>query len=189
MRLFTAVALPDTVRSQLVSLQPNHSWIRLTPEPQIHLTLRYIGETDKNRTRRILQVLSHVSFRPFDITLRGTGCFPNPWQPSILWAGVSYHPILRELYDGIQGELYRVGVPSENRTFHPHVTLGRVRKARNEPESEQNNLLLDAVIDNFLKGPSSRFNVTFPVDRFRLYQSRLHSGGAIHHCLHEYMAS
>ncbi len=188
MRLFTAIALPDTVRSELAAIQPRHPDIRLTPESQIHMTLRYIGETDKVRTRRILNRLSHVTFRPFDIELMGTGCFPNPREPSILWAGVRYHPILREMYDGMQEELYRVGVPPEGRSFHPHVTLGRIRKAKRQNHLEESPPL-DTVLDHFFNDAPSRFHVTFRVDRFRLYQSRLHSGGAIHHCLHEYMAS
>jgi RNA 2',3'-cyclic 3'-phosphodiesterase len=187
MRLFTAIALPDFARSELAAIQPVHPDIRLTPESQIHMTIRYIGETDKLRTRRITQALSHVAFRPFDIELTGTGCFPNPKEPAILWAGVGYHPVLRELYDYMQDELYRTGVPQENRTFHPHVTLGRIRpgkKGRTGPESPP----LEAVLGNFFHGEPSRFHVTFRIDRFRLYQSRLHSGGAIHHCLHEYHA-
>ncbi len=188
MRLFTAIALPDFARSELAAIQPNHPDIRLTPESQIHMTLRYIGETDKVRTRRILNALTHVAFRPFDIELMGTGCFPNPREPAILWAGVRYHPVLKELYDSIQEELYRLGVPAENRGFHPHVTLGRIRKAKKEragPDSPP----LQSVLDHFFNGEPSRFHITFRMDRFRLYQSRLHSGGAIHHCLQEYRAS
>ncbi len=152
------------------------------------MTIRYIGETDKVRTRRIAQALSRVSFEPFDIELMGTGCFPNPREPAILWAGVRYHPVLKELYDGMQEELYRAGVPPENRAYHPHVTLGRIRpgkKGRSGPESPP----LETVLDSFFNGESSKFHVTFRIDRFRLYQSRLHSGGAIHHCLQEYHAS
>ncbi len=188
MRLFTAIALPDFARSELAAIQPSHPDIRLTPESQIHMTLRYIGETDKVRTRRIIHALTHVTFRPFDIELMGTGCFPNPSDPAILWAGVRYHPVLGELYDSMQEELNSVGVPMESRTFHPHVTLGRIRigkKDRSGPDSPP----LETVLDNFFNGEPSRFHVTFRMDRFRLYQSRLHSGGAIHHCLQEYRAS
>ena len=192
MRLFTAIPLPDSVRGELAVIQPQHPDIRLTPESQLHLTLRFIGETDKNRTRRILKALSHVSFRPFEITLMGTGCFPSPAAPSILWVGVRYHPILRELYDGMQEELYRSGISNENRSYHPHVTLGRIRKAHktnSEAKVDMEKLPLEQVLDQFFNGESSDFQVTFPVDRFSLYHSRLHSGGAIHHCLQEYMAS
>ncbi len=188
MRLFTAIALPDLVRSELAAIQPNHPEIRLTPESQIHLTLRYIGETDKVRTRRIIQSLFHVTFRPFDIELMGTGCFPNTREPSVLWAGVRYHPILRELYDGIQEQLYRAGISPSPRSYHPHVTLGRIRRDKKVKENVDSSPL-DVVLDNFFNGEASRFHVTFHVDRFRLYHSRLHSGGAIHHCLQEYMAS
>ncbi len=188
MRLFTAIALPDFARSELASIQPNHPEIRLTPESQIHLTLRYIGESDKVRTRRVIQALTHVVFRPFDIELMGTGCFPNPSAPSVLWAGVRYHPILKELYDSMQEELYRAGLSLSPRSFHPHVTLGRIRKDKKVKENVESSPI-EAVLDNFFNGGPSRFHVTFRVDRFRLYQSRLHSGGAIHHCLQEYMAS
>ncbi|MDG5767678.1 RNA 2',3'-cyclic phosphodiesterase [Balneolales bacterium ANBcel1] len=189
MRLFTAIALPDYLRGDLASLQPRHPDIRLTPEPQLHLTLRYIGETDKARTRRTIQALSQITFQPFDITIKGTGSFPGPDRPSVLWAGVAYHPYLGELYDSIHEELHRVGVPQEIRTFHPHVTLGRIRKSRKEPASIKEAPPLNEVLDEFLNGSTSRYQTTFHVDRFRLYQSRLHSGGAIHYCLQEYHSS
>ncbi|MFO8029460.1 MAG: RNA 2',3'-cyclic phosphodiesterase [Cyclonatronaceae bacterium] len=188
MRLFTAIALPDFARTALADLQPQHPDIRLTPQSQIHMTLRYIGETDKVRTRRVVQALAHVTFRPFDIELMGTGCFPNPKEPAVLWAGVRYHPVLRELYDSMQEELYRSGIQLSDRTFHPHITLGRIRRGKKErarPDSPP----LQSVVDRFLNGEPSSFHITFPVDRFRLYQSRLHSGGAIHQCLQEYMAT
>jgi RNA 2',3'-cyclic 3'-phosphodiesterase len=188
MRLFTAIALPDSARSELAAIQPSHPDIRLTPESQIHLTLRYIGETDKVRTRRILHALTHVTFRPFDIELMGTGSFPNPSEPAVLWAGVRYHPVLRELYDSMQEELYRAGMPPPNRTFHPHVTLGRIRREKKE-RSTPDSPPIASVLDHFFNGDPSRFHITFRMDRFRLYQSRLHSGGAIHHCLQEYRAS
>lgn len=184
MRLFTAIAIPDDVRDKLVSIQPEHPDIRLTPESQIHLTLRFIGEADKSMTRRVLQALTFVTFRPFDITLSGTGCFPNPSSPYVLWAGVRYHPVMGELYDAMQEELFRAGIPYQDRTFHPHITLGRIR--RSEKKREEQPPPLAPVVEEFLQGEPSRFEVSFKVDCFRLYQSRLHSGGAIHHCLREY---
>ncbi len=188
MRLFTAITLPDKVRSELAAIQPHHPDIRLTPESQLHMTMRYIGETDKAKTRRVIQALSHVSFSPFDITISGTGSFPGMGSPSILWAGVPYHAILNELYDAMQQELYRAGVPNENRTFHPHVTLGRIRKNDKAGKDGPPPPPLEQVLDQFFNGESSRYHTTFHVDRFRLYQSRLHSGGAIHYCLQEYKA-
>lgn len=136
MRLFTAITLPDFVRKELAVIQPRHPNIHLTPESQMHLTLRFIGDADKPKTRRIIQALSHVSFPPFDLEIAGTGIFPRPREPVILWAGVRYHPVLTELYDFLQEELYRAGVPAEKRSYHPHVTLGRIRIP---PELRRNN--------------------------------------------------
>ena len=186
MRLFTAIAIPDDVREKLASIQPEHPDIRLTPESQIHLTMRFIGETDKTLTRRVLRALTHVTFRPFEITLSGTGCFPNPSSPYVLWAGVRYHPVMGDLYDTMQEELFRTGIPYQSRTFHPHITLGRIRQ--NEKKHPDEKPPLAPVLEDFMQGEASRFEVRFDVNCFRLYQSRLHSGGAIHHCLREYKA-
>jgi len=187
MRIFTAIRLPDAVREELTGIQPKHSVIRLTPVSQLHLTLRFIGEMDKARTRRVTQVLSQVSFPPFDITLMGTGCFPNPTDPYVLWTGVQFHPVLRELYDAIEEELLRAGVPHQSRSFHPHVTLGRIKKTRSDTDNADTPPLSN-VMDAFLNGEAKKFMSSFHVDRFQLYHSRLHSGGAIHHCLQEYPA-
>lgn len=220
MRLFTAITLPDFVRKELAVIQPRHPNIHLTPESQMHLTLRFIGDADKPKTRRVIQALSHVSFPPFDLEIVGTGIFPRPKDPVILWAGVRYHPVLTELYDFLQEELYRAGVPAENRSYHPHVTLGRIRippelrvgngksngnaegtlppegTVRGESKARDEGVVrgedappVDTVMHEFLHGEPSRFHTTFRVEVFHLYHSRLHSGGAIHHCLQGYAAS
>ncbi|MDI6402135.1 RNA 2',3'-cyclic phosphodiesterase [Balneolaceae bacterium ANBcel3] len=188
MRLFTAITIPDHVRGELAAIQPQHPEIHLTPESQLHLTMRFIGDCDKNKTRRISQVLTHVSFRPFDLTLQGTGTFRSEETTSILWAGVRYNDVLGELYESIQQELYRAKVAPENRTFHPHVTLGRVRRGHRGKPAGEEDPPLTSVLDDFFEGPAASFETTFHVDRFHLYHSRLHSGGAIHHLLQEYLA-
>lgn len=189
MRLFTAIPLPDHVRGELAAIQPRHPAINLTPEPQIHLTLRFIGQTDKAHTQRIIKALSHVTFRPFDITIKGTGSFPGPGAPTVLWAGVPYHTVLSELYDAMEEELLRAGISPQKRTFHPHITLGRIRKKRKNTETAEEFAPLEEVLEQFFKGEASQYSTNFHVDRFRLYHSRLHSGGAIHHCLQEYAGS
>ncbi len=192
MRLFTAISLPDKVRKELTGIQPDHPHIHLTPASQLHLTLRFIGETDKAHARRIEMALDHVRFRSFDLVLIGSGAFPSPKHPSVLWIGVRYQPILRELFDAVQEELGRCGIPPGSRGFHPHVTLGRIRTNRRQSRKGKNPVTeiqpIENALDSFFNGEPSGFQTGFHVNSFQLYHSRLHSGGAIHHCLREYQA-
>ena len=65
------------------------------------------------------------------VVYEGTGCFPDPRDPRIIWAGMT-DPAgeLRRLVETIESALAASGFERERRRFHPHVTLGRVRGTR-----------------------------------------------------------
>ncbi len=60
---------------------------------------------------------------------RGLGCFPSPNRPRIIWAGLGEAPrALAALKRTLDEHLARLGFAEEERDFHPHLTLGRVRQ-------------------------------------------------------------
>ena len=71
----------------------------------------------------------------FDLAIEGLGAFPSLTRSRVVWAGASGG---REPLVGIAARVERaladVGFPPEERAFSPHVTLGRVREPRRNPE-------------------------------------------------------
>jgi 2'-5' RNA ligase len=88
MRLFVAIDLPDTVKDQLDTLPTRIPTARWMKRQQMHLTLFFLGETD--RIPDIKDALASVKAPPFSLSLAGVGRFPQRQKqpPRVLWVGI-----------------------------------------------------------------------------------------------------
>jgi 2'-5' RNA ligase len=131
MRLFVALDLPWTLRERLVLLGgggiPGARWVS---SENLHLTLRFIGETPAHRAEEIDLALAALRGRGFSLTLAGVGVFarnsPKGGRSTTLWVGVERNPQLDYLQGKIETALQRAGLEPERRRFSPHVTLARL---------------------------------------------------------------
>ena len=64
---------------------------------------------------------------PFRAELAGTGAFPRRGPPRVYWVGVRSDPLLR-IHELLNGALAREGFRREERTFAPHLTVGRTKR-------------------------------------------------------------
>src|SRR3546814_2214577 len=115
-RLFTALSLPDAVRSRLAMLQsgvPGARWIR--PE-NLHVTLRFIGEVDQHVAADLDAELARTVAPGFDLSLDGVGHFGPARKPTSLWAGIGRSAALPFLHDKIDRALVAAGLRSEEHT-------------------------------------------------------------------------
>jgi 2'-5' RNA ligase len=136
-RVFCAVAIPDEVRaliarhtSQLKQGVPDAqaSW---TPEENIHLTLKFLGETPQTRVQELSAAVSRatVGIEPFKVSVEETGAFPTHGPPRVLWIGINDpEGKLQRLYTSLEEECAKAGFPKETRGLHPHLTIARLRK-------------------------------------------------------------
>ncbi|MCH8200245.1 MAG: RNA 2',3'-cyclic phosphodiesterase, partial [Chloroflexi bacterium] len=95
LRLFVAIELPEQVRVALgasierlrSSLGGAYRWVR--PEA-VHLTLRFLGDVEPERVAELAAALEAAvgPLAAFELRLDGTGVFPNPRAPSVVWAGL-----------------------------------------------------------------------------------------------------
>jgi len=140
-RLFFGIPLSENVRAELASeihvlkARPVPASLRLvwaSPE-NLHVTLKFLGGTDPGQIAQILgQARTALKeFHPFEVSIEGLGGFPNLDSPQILWAGVNVasENIIR-IAKSLDGALVPLGFRSENRPFHPHVTLARVKEGK-----------------------------------------------------------
>jgi 2'-5' RNA ligase len=133
MRTFVAIdlepglkrALEDLVRT----LKRTGADVRWVDGRGMHLTLKFLGEIDEAAVPAVGQaVKTATSGRGrFPLVLRGTGAFPPGKSPRVLWVGVAEEPALMDLQKAVEARLEAEGYPREERPFHPHLTLGRVK--------------------------------------------------------------
>ena len=135
MRLFVALDIPEDVRSALAAflatLRPacrNARWMRME---NLHVTLRFIGETPDEQIEIIKKALAAIPSRAtIPITFRGLGFFPDERRPQVLWAGIKAGVELVALAEAVDSALGPLGIPREERTFTPHLTLARLESPR-----------------------------------------------------------
>src|SRR5262245_22412701 len=116
-RLFTAIDLPDSVKDQLVPLLKGLSGAKWVKRPQLHLTLRFIGEVETPKFKAIGEVLGEVQAQAFEMRLQGVGHFPPKGVPRVLWVGVDDSPSLLTLFQNIEDALAKLDFPPEERPF------------------------------------------------------------------------
>jgi 2'-5' RNA ligase len=141
MRTFVAIDPPRAVKEGLALVQErlraveaDVAWTR--PE-NLHLTLKFLGEVERARLEAILAGCQRAvrGREAFDLLPSGLGFFPNPRHPRVIQTGVSGGTVaLEEVERATTAELTRAGFDRETRSFHPHLTLGRLRSDRNAAE-------------------------------------------------------
>lgn len=132
MRLFVAINLSEEMKDALIEAQNRmfDQGVRgnYTGEENLHLTLAFIGEYPDPQP--VLDALSSVSFRPFEIALDGIGCFGDLW-----WAGIGESAPLAAVVRRIRRAMAEKGIPFDRKRFSPHITL--IRKASGELRTTQ----------------------------------------------------
>ena len=178
-RLFLALPLPDPIRAAAVALmEPAEARdLRWTPPAQLHVTLRFLGDTPVAQIEPLAARLAEVRVEPFILPLEGAGAFPSKAAPRVLWLGLGAgHPRLHQLRQRIDDLAIAAGIEADLRTFHPHLTLARC--AATPAGANAAAQWLKARLD--YAGPA------FRVDAFELCASELHPAGAVHRTLRRF---
>lgn len=178
MRTFVALELPERVKQALADylapLRELDRDVRWTKAANLHLTLKFIGDTAADQIAVIVRNLSEVCsrFEKFTVAISGCGVFPNEETPRVLWLGL--HEATNKLVDlanAVDQCLQELDIPPERRGFSPHLTIARVKRGK-----------AAGVIQRLKEKPSPALTVTF--ENCTFMQSQLHSAGAIYTRLH-----
>jgi 2'-5' RNA ligase len=126
MRLFVALDLPWELRSRLGMLAGGLPGARWVAAENLHLTLRFIGETVPHQAEEIDHALAGLRARAFPLRLHGLGLHQRNGRATTLWIGAERSQALEHLQAKIETALQRAGLPPERRRFAPHVALARL---------------------------------------------------------------
>jgi 2'-5' RNA ligase len=179
-RLFVAIELDRALRRALArAAEPivaAERCLRATSEEQIHLTLRFVGETPDDRIADVIEAAEAAAAprAPFSIQVRGLGGFPKPQAVRVLWAGIEECQPLGSIARAVETELRNRGFPPESRGFSPHVTIARAKGApsrRCGPLDPEQPRFGEQEVDElvvFESRPSPRGSLYVPVARAAL---------------------
>ena len=137
-RLFAAIKIhPDDnflrVYYHLINKLKDESikWVR--PE-NMHLTLKFFGETEEGRIANICEVLDILTldYDALNVRLKGVGIFGSSYNPRVIWFGIENNELLKKLGNHLISDLSKAGFPGDRQNFVPHLTAGRIRKLRHK---------------------------------------------------------
>ncbi len=188
MRTFISIIPDDETRKRIFRLQSevkqkaslinkrypdSISWVT---RDKFHITLFFIGEVNIEKLTKINEGLKDLEkdllFGKFDFTAKGVNAFPKLKHPRVLVLDfVNEDNKVFKLSDRLNFNLAKSGIISD-KAFHPHITLGRVRRNHRINLSELENLIIP--------------ELGFSVSKFHLMKSELKKGGSEYSVIAEY---
>ncbi|HXF60919.1 MAG TPA: RNA 2',3'-cyclic phosphodiesterase [Caldilineaceae bacterium] len=190
LRTFIAIELPPAVQTAIAEEQariqahlrqagaPNI--LRWTAPGNVHLTLRFLGDTTPTQRRHIIAGLQRAApaWPVVALAVGGLGCFPNLRALRVVWLGLEGE---RAALDAIQAQVealvQEAGFPAEERSFSPHLTVARVRKEASRAEVQRTGQALAAYI---AQRPTSLLAGPFSVDHLVYFRSDLRPSGSLY---------
>lgn len=171
-RAFLAVHPPAPIRARLAGavddLEIPSADIRRVPEPNIHLTVRFLGSTPpeildslKVRMDRIGRQLQAIPMK-----IVGVSAFPAR-RPTVIAADVTPDDRLAALAEDLEAVARDLGFDPVERPFRPHITVARIKRGRSR-----------------LKGLSVPLELEFVANELVLFKSVLKRSGAEYVRLH-----
>ena len=138
-RSFIAIEIPGdiqegigTIDDRLRAADADVKWVNPS---SIHLTTKFLGDVPEPHIQTICEVMKSAARHTarFGLDVGGLGTFPPKGFPRVLWVGVhgQLEPLTRLVEEVEQRLRDDLGIACENRTYHPHLTIGRVRSSRN----------------------------------------------------------
>lgn len=137
--LRTFIALPTERNVQLTiteiqtKLKETQAEVKWDLPDKFHITLKFLGNIEMTKIALLSASLakSIKQFSTFSIQYNSVGAFPNIHAPRVVWIGIQENKIIQALQFEVENACANYGFPKEERGFHPHITLGRVKGNRN----------------------------------------------------------
>jgi 2'-5' RNA ligase len=140
-RSFLAIELPGTILKKIGEVQRDlklsRADVRWANPEKIHLTLKFFGNIEESRIEPIVKSIEGLiqGTLPFSLKVQGVGAFPHLKNPRVIWVGlVDGKEVLISFQKELETRLEEIGFQLEDRSFHPHLTLGRMKSSRGREE-------------------------------------------------------
>lgn len=180
-RSFLAFELPEAILDRIgevqKALKSSGADVRWVNPVNIHLTLKFFGNIEASQVESISKSISETAQTtpPISIAVRGIGAFPSLKSPRVIWMGLhDEKKVLVSFQKQLDGDLQKIGFQPEDRPFHPHLTLGRMRSNRGK----------EALVGVMEKFREEEFG-TFRAERVVLFKSDLTPQGPVYSRLRE----
>ena len=172
----TFIALPTRSNAQQAiaevqtKLKETNARVKWESQDKFHMTLVFLGTVEQSKLELLSEALakSVQQFPSFTLTYESIGAFPNIRNPRVVWIGSKPNQPVLDLQAIAEQVCSEFGFTKDDRVFHPHITLGRVKET-----------------SNFDRLTEAIKTITFePIEticpEILLIKSELHPGGSIY---------
>jgi 2'-5' RNA ligase len=184
MRIFIGLDIDGAIRERIQlfmegvhGFAPDARWVRAE---SLHVTLKFIGEKPEETVDAIKGALPAIRTDAVDVTFRGHGFFPGAKAPRVFWVGVEAGPQLTALATAVDSVTATLGIPKEEHSFSPHLTLARGGGRSGTPgrqKGDSPNQTFPRLQEKLAVMPTPDFG-TMTAREFFLYQSQPMRGGS-----------
>ncbi len=154
------IAIDIDVSSKLIDfdneIKKTGANVKLVEPKNIHITLKFLGDIEESIIENIERIMkeSITEIKPFGIQLKGTGVFPNQNYIKVVWIGIKQGDQIGIIAHRIDEQLGSLGFKKDKRAFSPHLTIARVKSAKNKDkllqtiESYSDTVFTDMIVDS-----------------------------------------
>lgn len=164
-RLFLGLPVSAEIKKKVgevaVLLKETGANLNFIQEP--HFTIKFLGDVQESKIEEIKEKISDLQQPPFPIHLQSIGVFPKWDHINVIWVGVKESPLTNLMKEINQRLNY---LRKDDREEVPHVTIARVKLARNKDR-------LKAVLEKL----KNRDFGEMMVEKIILYESELRLEG------------
>ena len=171
-RLFAAIKIypSETFLQVYYGLKTNlkNDKIKWVDTKNIHITLKFFGETEEERIPEITDRLNEIAQNnsSFVLDIRNTGIFGSSYKPRVIWFGIEKNEQLTVLASEVLNAMDEIGFKRDRQNFVPHLTVGRIKYIDLKTRFQQ-------TIDKYKSTEIQKQKVT----GFNLYESILRPQG------------
>ncbi len=170
MRLFIGIPLEEKILNEINNLCyrfKDISKIKIVDKKNFHITLKFLGETDKKNIPAIMNAMEKAfkNEESFFITTNKISAFPSEKKAKVIWFNIDKNfEKIKEIFDKLEKNLVEINYPPEQKEYIPHITVARINKSKD---------ISDKVIN-------LNFEFKSKITEIVLYQSVLTSAGPIY---------
>ncbi|HLF20667.1 MAG TPA: RNA 2',3'-cyclic phosphodiesterase [Bacteroidota bacterium] len=137
LRCFIALPTSPDVKDAISAIQQKlietSADVRWETSDKFHITLKFLGNCEPSKLSLLTAQLELLprNVSSLRVIYNKVGAFPTEQRPRVVWIGAEPEESLMRLQHDVETLCERFGFERENRQFHPHITLGRVKGTKN----------------------------------------------------------
>ncbi len=180
MRAFLAVDLDKLLQDKVLEVQNKlkeaNAAVKFVENENLHFTCKFFGEISQKRADKIIEIIKEKiqKYNAFEINIKGTGVFPHLGYIRVIWLGLEDSNYFSQMLQDFDEEFNKLGFKKE-RSYTPHLTIGRVKGAQNK----------EALVSKVKELENVEIG-TMKVDKITLKKSELTPKGPIYTTIGEF---